>query len=266
MARELQVIHFVLLAHVRSGSTVLVRSLADHTNVRMFGELFHAEESERARTYSQIRLCHVAHRLGINRSMYYHEGDDGGQFIGNNVFYKRYYEEIIKSVGFKLFASQARDNPNAKKAWQYLLDHKEIRIIHLFRLNLLETYLSYRLALITNEWALLEQEAGHPRADAPQLRLEAADCAAFFNRIIAEREWIRNDWSGHPFLELSYESDLCNTYESTVYRIEDFLRVGHEPARKRLAKQSRRSPREQITNYGELKEHFRYSIHEAYFE
>ena len=261
-------IHFVLLAHVRSGSTVLVRSLAEHTNIRMFGELFNPDETERARAYSHIRRCVIARRMGINKSMYYRDGDDGGKFLSNNVFYKRYYEEFIKSVGFKFFYTQARNNANAKKAWQYLFDNKEIQIVHLVRFNLLETYLSYRMAIITNEWALLKQKgkAGRPRAEVPQLRLEAAACAAFFNKIIADREWVRNEWSDHPILELSYENDLCNSYDSALYRIEDFLGVSHQPAHKRLEKQARRSPREQITNYDELKEYFRYSIHEAYFE
>ena len=77
-------IHFVLLAHVRSGSPVLVRSLAEHRNVRMFGELFNPDENERARAYSQISRCKIARRRGLDASMYYRDGDDGGLAEGDD--------------------------------------------------------------------------------------------------------------------------------------------------------------------------------------
>src|SRR6185295_16382915 len=101
--------------------------------------------------------------------MYYHDGEDGGEFLKNNVFYKRYYEEWIKSVGFKVFYTQARDTINAQKAWDYLLGTTTIRIIHLYRFNLLETYLSYRIATLTNQWALLRGEVSKQK-EFPAIR------------------------------------------------------------------------------------------------
>jgi len=258
------VIHFVLLAHVRSGSTMLVRSLAEHHGVRMFGELFNPDENERARAYSQIRRDRIARRRGLTPQMYYHDGEDGADFLANNVFYKRFYEGWISSVGFKLFYEQARDTLNAKKAWTYLFESPELRVIHLFRFNLLETYLSYRIAKLTDEWALLRGDASK-RKDVPPLRLEPEDCAAFFDEMIANREWARKAWKNHSVLELNYENDLCNGYDATLARVEDFIEVDHEPAEQRLVKQARRQPHEQISNYDELKEYFRYSVHEAYF-
>jgi LPS sulfotransferase NodH len=260
------VIHFVLLSHARSGSTLLVRSLAEHTNVRMFGELFNEDEGERARVYSQIRRCVIARRRGIKPSMYYRQGEDGAEFLRERVFYRRAYEEIIKSVGFKLFYRQARDTPAAKGAWQYLLDNKQIHVIHLARFNLLETYLSLRIAMMTNEWARLKGRAHSGSKEVPALSFDPEECASFFNEITAYREWVRSSWADHPMLELSYEDNLGKGYDSTMREVEDFLRVGHRPAEKRLEKQARRHPREQLSNYDELKEYFRYTIHEQYFE
>jgi len=45
---------FILLGHGRSGSTLLVRSLTEHPNVRMFGELFHYEQKERERAFHAL--------------------------------------------------------------------------------------------------------------------------------------------------------------------------------------------------------------------
>lgn len=258
-------IHFVLLAHARSGSTMLVRSLAEHRHVRMFGELFNPDENERARAYSQISRCKAARRRKITPAMYYRQGEDGAEFLAERVFYKRYYEGWIKCVGFKIFYTQARDTLNAKNAWKYLLENTHIRVIHLYRFNLLETYLSYRIALLTDQWALLPQEVSKQK-EVPPLRLEPDDCAAFFDEMVASRQWARKAWKDHSILELTYEKDLCSGYDATLAQVEDFICVRHEPAEQRLAKQARRQPREQISNYDELKEYFRYSVHEAYFQ
>lgn len=258
-------VHFILLAHFRSGSTVLLRSLAEHWNVRMFGELFNPDEGERARAYSQVGRDRIARRRGLNPSMYYHHGDDGADFLQKNVYFKRYYEERIKSVGFKIFYNQARDTINARTAWDYLLENKHIRVIHLFRYNLLETYLSYRIAKLTDQWALLPYEATKHK-EVPAIRLEPDLCAAFFNELVANREWARTAFTDHQVLELTYEKDLHDGYDASMARIEDFLDISHEPAEKLLIKQARRRPQDQIINYDELKEYFRDSVHAAYFE
>jgi LPS sulfotransferase NodH len=259
-------VHFILLAHPRSGSTLLVRSLGEHPNVRMFGELFNDEEEERERAFSQISRCAVARRRGIDASMYYREGEDGGRFVHEKVFYKRYSEEVTKSVGFKIFYEQARENSEAKKVWEYLLANRDVRVIHLRRRNLLETYLSLRVASLTNEWT---QPKGREPAARPELfpsGLEPEACASYFDRIAAYRLWVERCWKERALLTLDYETDLCSNYDETLRRIEDFLEVDHQPAEQKLEKQARCHPRERIGNYDELKEYFRYTPHQEYFE
>jgi LPS sulfotransferase NodH len=256
---------FILLAHPRCGSALLALTLAAHANIRMFGELFNDEEEERELAFSEIPRWRATRLLGIDKSMYYRVGEDGGAFLHERVFCERYFEESIKSVGFKIFYEQARENLNVKKAWEYLLANAGIKVIHLTRLNLLETYLSLRVATLTNEWA---RPKGIPlsRNSEPQpIRLEAKECALYFDEIVAYGQWVKSYWRDHPILELNYENDVRTHYDSTVSRIEDFLQVDHCPVEKRLEKQARCHPREEISNYDELKEYFRYTIHEKYF-
>jgi hypothetical protein len=129
----------------------------------------------------------------------------------------------------------------------------------------LESYFSLRVATITSEWA-------RPKGASPKdftlepLRLDPEQCARSFNAIVAYREWVKTSWSGRPMLEITYEEDLRQNYCETIRAIEDFLDLDHVPAEQRLQKQARRDPREAILNYAELKEHFRYTLHEEYFQ
>ena len=257
--------YFILLAHPRSGSALLLRSLAEHAHIRMFGELFNDEETERKRAFREIQRCRMARRLGIDKSMYYQNGEDGGQFLRERVFYERPGEGIVKAVGFKIFYEQARENLNVKKAWEYLLENKHIKVIHLTRSNLLETYLSLRIASLTNVWARAKGEPESKFSGVQPLRFEAEQCALYFDEIVAYRQWVKSRWQDHPMLELNYEDDLLTNYASAFYKVEDFSQVDHLPVEKKLEKQARCHPRERISNYDELKEYFRFTIHEKYF-
>ena len=257
--------HFLLLAHPRSGSTLLLRSLADHPNVKMFGELFNDEEDERQRAFAGRRRSGADLQAGSDASDYYKEGEDGAEFLRQRVLRNSSPDPNIKAIGFKLFYCQARENPYVKTVWEYLLTNPNIYVIHLQRRNLLESYFSLRVATITREWA-------RPKGATPSdftlepFRLDPEQCARKFNAITAHREWVKTSWSRRPMLEITYEDDLRGKYEQTIRAIEDFLDLEHVPTEQRLEKQARRPPREAILNYAELKEYFRYTLHEEYFE
>jgi hypothetical protein len=72
-------------------------------------------------------------------------------------------------------------------------------------------------------------------------------------------------FAGHPIIDLTYES-LVADYVGEMRRILDILGVRHEEVKPNTQKQSSKSLSESITNYFELKEKFRGTEWETFFE
>lgn len=252
---------FIILGHGRSGSTLLARSLTQHPNVRMFGELFHDEEPERERAFRAFNESVGPRR---REPRFYRDGEDGAAYLRETVFRRRPWRELL-AVGFKMFYLHARADPRVKTAWDYLVENTDVRVIHLGRSNLLECWLSLQMAHITGEWERRKGAPG-PRTLVPPLDLDPAKCEAFFNQTLAHRRWAAERFRRHPTLELEYEADVVGRFEQTVRRMQDFLEAPRGPAEKLLEKQARRKPREQIVNYDEFKDYFRHTLYEGFFE
>jgi LPS sulfotransferase NodH len=252
-------VKFILLGHGRCGSSLIVESLAEHSDVLVGDELFHCEEEARCRAFQRLNNTDP---INEGESRHYRSGADAMQFLDQVVFDQR--PTSVLAVGFKMFYVHARSNPNEKKAWNYLLTDKDIHVIHLIRENLLESYISLRVAFITGEWERFKGTTAR-REEPARLKLEPRVCEAHFNQELAWRKWARERFRCHPFLEIEYERDVCARFEAVMNEIHDFIDVPRRHSRQLLEKQAQRSPREAIVNYEELKEYFRYTLHEDLF-
>ena len=258
---EREMVKFIILGSGRCGSTLVVKSLDEHPNVRVAGELFHAEEQERHRAFHALNRTYLPDQ---QEAEYYRSGDDAAQFLERAVFYTRPWKKIW-AAGFKIFYLHARGNPHEKRAWGYLLDHKDIRVVHLRRVNLLESFLSLRLAVITGEW---KRWAGTPTPgiEPEPITLDPHRCQEYFNNVLTQEQWARKSFRNHSYLEIHYERDICGRFNVAMNEIQDFLGVPQMTARQVLEKQAKRSPREMIVNYDELREYFRYTLYEDFFD
>ena len=254
-------VKFLLLGHGRTGSTLIVKSLDEHPNVRMLGELFNIEEAERSRAFHALNRIYAPDKL---EKRYYIEGEDAEEFLRNGVFYKRPWQEI-QAVGYKMFYVHARRYPNEKTAWNYLIHNRDIRIIHLLRRNLFESFVSFKIAMITKEWKRWKGEA-KPHSSVQPLQIDPKELEFYCNQIISYQLWARQSFRDHPFMEFEYETDICGRFESLMHDIHDFLDVPREPARQLLEKQAKRPLGEIVANYAQLKEHFRDTLYEEFFE
>lgn len=256
-------VKFILLGHRRSGSTVVLCGLAEHSNIFMFSELFHEKKDVRQEAYRVgLRNSLVAKRRGFDKTMFYQEGEDAGKFIHDRVFFPRHWSPV--AVGFKIFYHHAHDTPGAEKAWEYLFAHPEIRVVHLIRHNLLESYLSLRIAMQTDEWTRARDEV-KPRSELPPQHITVTECAEYFADIERQREWARNGFRHHQLLEIEYERDICLNFQETIHRIQAFLDIPSLDAQQFLEKQALHKPWQKISNYSELKEHFRHSAYAELF-
>lgn len=241
---------FVVLGHGRTGSTLVVQTLRDHPNVRMYGEIFHDDPAERPTS------------LRIDEPPYVDQAD-GGRYLAEVIFRTRWWKPL-RAVGFKLFYDHARDSPGALRAWDHLVGDRSIRIVHVARRNLLEAWLSYQVALRTGVWV---RASGEPRARprvAP-IHIQPEECREFFEFVGERRRWARAAFAGHEVLELEYERDLATGFARTLGRLADFLGVRRVHIPPPIERQRQGSSRAQIANYEELREAFHGTPYDEFF-
>lgn len=172
---------FVIVGIARTGSTLLVNLLNSHSQALAFGELFRSPETI-GWDLAPFSTRGGARLLALYRS-------DPLAFLRKGVF--RRWPRSIAAVGFKLFYYHAREYPYSA-AWDYLGKNTDILVLHIKRKNILEQYLSLRLAHLTDVWSSTQAsaaapgpialEAGACRAHFAQVRAFEAECDAFFAR------------------------------------------------------------------------------------
>jgi LPS sulfotransferase NodH len=234
--------NFVILTHARTGSNLLTLSLLN-MGIHMGGEIFHTEEDSRADAMVWGDTPYVS-------------GTDGAEFVRN--MYSAY-----GPVGFKLFFQHAKTGP-AATVWDYLISSKDIAIIHLVRRDLFASWVSLKCAERTGLW--IRKRAEENRPEVEPFEASAKELEGYFERIHKARNSARTMFAGHPFLEITYEDDLCSNFEGTLNRIADFIGMTEldepRPATERIEVGD---PARAIANFEELAQHFKGSPYSEYF-
>jgi len=259
----------------------MTAALMQHQSIKMFGELFSNDDEDDRRIaflsfeelfgFKEKNLPDGALTTeGSRRSVklarflikdYYQDSMDGAIFLREKIFQTPPGEGPL-AVGFRIFYDQARSSTNALRVWDYLLENKDVHVIHLRRKNLLEAYLSLQLALLTGKWVERVWEA---QSSQPQVTLEPHACQAFFEKMIGYQDHLLRAFAEHPLVEFDYE-DVRLQFDDTMQKIQSFLQVPYQPLQVALKKQSQYTPQELISNYEELKDYFRATPYESFFE
>jgi LPS sulfotransferase NodH len=241
--------HFVVVAHPRSGSTLLQEALRQHPDIQMFGELLHDNVEARKRD------------LG-DRGIYYRGGSSAAQFLERVVFGE---DEAgsARAVGFKLFYGHARMDDAAREAWQLLTTRKDIYIVHMVRRNLLDSFVSLKVAIRTNEWACLIEAARKP-SDVEPFAVAARECRSFFDNVTRDRRMTREVFMRPRYMEVTYDA-LASGYLDRVNSVVAFLGLSPFRPCHKLVKQATKTPREQLSNYEELERAFRNTQYACFF-
>jgi hypothetical protein len=260
------VTRFAIVGHARNGSTLLSTSLGQHTRVRMFGELFNDEESERRNAFRAgkqlYRNGRIFNRRTEGRPEFYRDELDGASFLRDEVFYQRFVSDPF-AVGLKIFYNQARLG-NARSVWHYLRAQRHIRVVHLIRANLLDAWLSLQYALQTDRWVWPIELGDPPQPQPIALVPQAAE--AYFNEILANRLWTREAFANHPVLELEYDTGLVAHFTDTIDTVQSFLGLPVERLRPLIKRQALRARTVQIANYVELRNYFKDSRFSNFFD
>lgn len=241
---------FIVLGRSRVGSNFLRGLLNSHPEVAVFGELFQNPEI--------FDWAYPGHRT--TKRILKMRKEQPVQFLEHQVFHR--FPRRVQAVGFKIFYYHAQSN-NWKPVWTYLKDHKDIRVIHIKRRNILETHISRKRAALSDVWVKNRNE--NRTRENGIFRLDYDECLEDFTQTRAwEREY-DHFFAGHPHLEVVYE-DLAADYSNLMERIQEFLNVSVQPVQPRTYKQSRHRSSDDITNYAEMQERFRGTEWETFFD
>lgn len=241
---------FIILGRARSGSNFLRGLLNSHQQIITFGELFRAYDSIgwEFPDYDQYLQ---------SRSLRSFMQNDPGKFLEERVFKK--FPKRILAVGFKLFYYHAQDD-SRKIIWPYLKDQKDIKIIHLQRNNTLRVLLSLKKAFQTDKWTNITGEE-----ETSSILLDCEECLREFTWSQEVKKQYGDYFEGHHKIDVSYEN-LSNYCEDEIKRIQAFLGVQYEIVKPSTFKQSNQPLSKSISNYFELKEKFKGTSWEKFFE
>jgi LPS sulfotransferase NodH len=229
---------FIILSTPRSGSNYLSSLHHRHPDIVSYGEMYNPD---------------------------FIHGDPGAPWMGHihalqwlrkivpiiflKLFIFRRYTTNIRAVGFKAFYYHL---DTYTKLRDYLVQHKEVKIIHLMRRNLLEKYTSLMIARKTDVW--VRKESDLPKEHEP-IYISYHDCLEHFILSMQSRRYYSKLFNRHAHLDLYYE-DLVNNQKDQIDKLLGFLDVQKLNLKTTLIKQNRKPLSKLIVNYSTLKKKF----------
>lgn len=207
---------FIIITYARTGSNLLMSNLNSHKNIEAKGEVFRDLKGKSCKE------------------------------VWEN-FYSKKNRGII-NAGFKLFYTHPFHTDD-RSVWNFILDDKDIRIIHLVRKNKLRTYLSGEIAKKTDIWT--EKGENNISLEEKRVKIDFNDFNERLNSIEEFEKNTRNTYQDHNFIEVSYE-ELVSHKNKTMRRLFEFLDVSVRETKSGYRKQNNESLQDLILNYDQF--------------
>lgn len=239
---------FIIIAHARSGSSMLIGALRGHPQIMGFGEIFHPKEiTFNIQDYdnNSIQLLSLRNNYPV-------------EFLNHFIFSS--YKENIKAVGFKVFPEQI-DNNSFRRIWQWLDEHRDVKMVFLTRQDLLATHTSRLVARKDGKYAIKKEEQRSittVKID-PKNLLEELEKRKYYNKEV--KKYIKD----HDCMEITYE-ELTQNLSYYLKKIQRFIGVDVNHLAVKSIKQEIRSLENVIENYDELKLFFKATEWEYLFQ
>jgi hypothetical protein len=231
-------IRFLVTCPARTGSTMLVWFLRSHPELCAHGEVlaptgpltfYGVDYRVDPPLDGLLRALRDRDPVGFARDYVWHAGDRRA------AGFKGKYEELLR--------------PEYGDLLKYIGDETDIRVIHLWRENLLERYVSEYLAV--NVFRVYNVIRGGKPPNEERIRLSPEECRANFERTEHRRARFRSFLAGHRILEVTYE-ELVGAPTDTLNRVQEFLDVEPRPLETQSVKMRSLSLRETLENHAEL--------------
>mgnify|MGYP001053021869 CR=1 FL=1 len=224
---------FIVLSRSRTGSNMLLEFLNSHPRIYIQGEIF---SKLNGRNYKNVL---------------------------NSVFSKQPY--YIKATGFKIFYYHPLDDDDSN-LWNDLIKMKELYVIHLKRRNILRTLISRKIAGNTNVYGQYKLSKNIYKTKKEKIVEFSKN--ELENGFKQTRKW-ENDgdekFNKHSFITIYYE-DLVKNFEYEFKRITNFLDLRYIKPKNKLKKQNPEKTHSILANYKKLKDSFKGTNWQSFFE
>jgi LPS sulfotransferase NodH len=230
---------FIILARSRVGSNLLISYLNSHPNIHALGEMFGNNHKETVINYRKANPV---------------------KYINELCF--REYGSYIKAVGFKIFYYHPVKG-ESRAIWDELKNMKDLKIIHLKRENILRTHLSRAIAGQTDKWTVTTEN--NIPVEKKKVVLSKEECLQAFEQTRNWEKEFDEYFSGHQVINMKYE-DLITDNNQELERVTEFLNLPLHKLETTLKKQNPEPLNNLISNYPELKEHFKDTEWKMFFE
>lgn len=230
---------FVIVCPARTGSTMLSRGLQAHSQVCGHGEIYGV-----GAPINLLGLAAGDASHPMQRAMTTVRDKDPVAFLHEVAF----EAGDRKAVGFK-FKYEELALRRWRKVRRAVVRDPAIKVIMLWRENLLERYLSQQFALTVAGRFGITSEAARPTEVA--IELDPAALLADIEAKQAQRKELAAELGRHPMLQLTYE-ELAGSWATAMAAVHQFLEVDaqeHDPV---TVKMRTRTTREGIANFDEV--------------
>src|SRR5690606_1135584 len=169
----------------------------------------------------------------------------------------------VQQVGFKLFYSHPTNGDQS--VWDFIEKDKNITIIHLVRKNWLRVLVSQKIGLKTKLWTENIHRPHQITSEEKKVEIEFEECLKAFEKAEYNEQKTSARFSKHPFIEVTYE-ELAKDSDLVIHKVTDILNVNYQKVKANNKKQNAEPLDLLITNFTELKESFKGSKWEYFFE
>jgi LPS sulfotransferase NodH len=229
---------FIILAHQRSGSSMLIDTLRKHPQIVGLGELF--IPSRMGFNYEEFD--------GTSEALRVFRDEHPTEFLDRYIFGA--YNDEIQAIGFKLFPEQIEFRA-FQGLWRWLEKRTDIKILYLTRRNLLATYVSLLIAQKDGKYGIKDA------AERTQstISIDPHQCLMEFKSRKQHNAEIERHIRDHRVLNLAYE-DVAQCPDDYVQQVQEFLGVDVRDLKITTVRQEVRPLSEVIENYDELRQYF----------
>lgn len=248
MKNNLQYQPFIILGTARTGSTVLWSYLNSHPNILCLRGVYGSTNKinfgkfygELPEEYHSSELIKLRNERPI-------------EFLENYVW--KEYSKPFKAVGFKYFYDHDRHLSNKEEVISYFKTNRAVKFLHLKRDNLLATMFSYKRALAQQQWTKANTDF--------RTSITVQECNDYFQQILKIQNQFDELFSDRT-LKVSYDN-LLKATERTLQEVLDFIGVKAISLTTETNKNRETKLSDCITNYTELKTHFKSTDYAKYF-
>lgn len=233
---------FVISCAARTGSTMLVHMLRANPRIICHGEVY-AGDAIGALTVN-YRIKRQDSELDSKLLRHYKEAPE-------LFFYKYVYDlQGRLAAGFK-FKTDELFHPNYATVAKLLGEDKDIKVIHLYRNDLVAQYISHQVVLNQNGLTLISKNETRPQLS--EFGVELNHFRDYVADVFHREQSSLDFYSEHRGYCISYEDAVCES-EPVLNALQEFIGVPPTKLKKGTEKIIEQELKDLVTNLAEVRE------------